>query len=54
MRSRGTAVFGAPRFWTSAFLGSLPLIGGIAGLVAGGTWIYAVADGYVTGKRKGR
>jgi TM2 domain-containing membrane protein YozV len=35
------------------FLGVLPIIGGIAGLVAGATHIYAVADGYFTGRKKG-
>ncbi len=37
----------------ASFLGSLPLIGTAAGLVAAATWLYGVADGYVTGKRKG-
>jgi TM2 domain-containing membrane protein YozV len=31
---------------------AIPLIGPLAGLVAGGTWVYGVADGYVSGKRK--
>jgi TM2 domain-containing membrane protein YozV len=34
------------------FLGAIPLIGTVAGLVYGATWVYAVADGYVQGKRK--
>jgi len=33
---------------------SIPVIGTVAGLVAGGTWIYGVADGYFTGKKKRR
>jgi TM2 domain-containing membrane protein YozV len=33
------------------FLGAIPLIGTVAGLVYGATWVYAVADGYVQGKR---
>jgi hypothetical protein len=28
----------------SSFLGSLPLVGSLAGLVWGGTWLYSVAD----------
>jgi hypothetical protein len=34
-------------------LGGIPIIGGLAGLVGGVTWIYGVADGYLTGRRKG-
>ena len=30
---------------------SIPILGPVAGLVAGGTWLYGVADGYLTGKR---
>lgn len=37
----------------ASFLGGLPLIGGIASLVYGATWLYGVADGYVQGKRRG-
>lgn len=37
----------------ASFLGAIPLIGGIAGLVYGATWVYGVADGYIQGKRKG-
>jgi TM2 domain-containing membrane protein YozV len=36
----------------ASFLGALPLIGSIAGLVYGATWIYGVADGYIQGKKK--
>jgi TM2 domain-containing membrane protein YozV len=35
------------------FWAGIPLIGGLAGLVAGVTWVYGVADGYVQGRRKG-
>ena len=35
------------------FLTGLPLIGGLAGLALAGTWIYGVADGYLTGRKKG-
>ncbi|MDB4952844.1 MAG: hypothetical protein JWO36_413 [Myxococcales bacterium] len=35
-----------------AFIGGLPILGGIAGLVHLGTHIYAVGDAYVKGKRK--
>jgi len=35
------------------FWSSLPLIGAAAGVIGGLTWIYGVADGYLTGKKKG-
>lgn len=31
---------------------AIPVLGPLAGLVAGGTWLYGVADGYITGKKK--
>jgi len=34
------------------FLGAIPLIGGIAAMVAIGTHVYAVGDAYVQGRRK--
>jgi TM2 domain-containing membrane protein YozV len=33
-------------------LGWIPLIGGLAGVVGVITWIYAVADGYLTGRKR--
>jgi len=36
----------------ASFLGAIPLIGSIAGLVYGATWIYGVADGYIQGKKQ--
>ncbi len=35
------------------FLGVIPVIGTVAGLVGSATWVYGVADGYITGRRKG-
>jgi TM2 domain-containing membrane protein YozV len=35
------------------FLGAIPLVGAVAGTVGAATWIYGVADGYLTGKKKG-
>jgi hypothetical protein len=37
----------------ASFIASVPLIGPIAAVVAAGTWIYGVADGYIQGKKKG-
>jgi TM2 domain-containing membrane protein YozV len=36
----------------ASFLGSIPINGGIAGLVYGATWLYGVADGFVSGRKK--
>jgi hypothetical protein len=36
----------------AGFLASIPLVGGIAGLVYTVTWVYGVADGYVQGRKK--
>jgi hypothetical protein len=36
----------------AGFIGAIPLLGPVAGLVAAGTWLYGVADGYLTGKKK--
>ena len=33
-------------------IGALPLIGGIAALVGGATWLYGVGDAYFTGRKK--
>jgi TM2 domain-containing membrane protein YozV len=33
-------------------IGAIPLIGSVAALVGGATWLYAVGDAYVTGRRK--
>jgi TM2 domain-containing membrane protein YozV len=36
----------------ASFFGVIPLIGSVAGLVYGATWLYGVADGFVQGRRK--
>ena len=36
----------------ASLLGALPILGPFAGLIAGATWLYGVADGYVQGKKK--
>lgn len=33
------------------FLGAIPLIGSLAGLVYAGTWVYGVGDAYLRGRR---
>jgi hypothetical protein len=37
----------------ASFLGVIPVVGTLAGMVYGATWLYAVADGYIQGKRRG-
>ena len=36
----------------ASFLHVLPLLGPVAGLVYGATWLYGVADGFVQGRKK--
>lgn len=36
----------------ASFIASLPLIGSVAGVVGAATWVYGVADGYLTGRKK--
>jgi hypothetical protein len=33
-------------------VGAIPIVGWAAGIVWGATWLYGVADGYFTGKKK--
>jgi TM2 domain-containing membrane protein YozV len=49
---KAIGVFAVAAITGASFLGAIPLIGGIAGLVYGATWIYGVADGYIQGKKK--
>ena len=37
----------------AGFIAAIPLVGTIAGGVAAVTWLYGVADGYITGRKKG-
>lgn len=36
----------------AGFIGAIPLLGPVAGAIAGVTWLYGVADGYLSGKKK--
>ena len=36
----------------ASFLGAIPLLGSVASLVYGATWLYGVADGYIQGKKR--
>jgi TM2 domain-containing membrane protein YozV len=35
-----------------SFLGAIPLLGSLAGVIYGATWLYGVADGYLRGRGK--
>ena len=50
---KALGVFAVATIAGLGFWAGIPLIGGVAGLVAGVTWVYGVADGYVQGKKKG-
>ena len=49
---KALGVFAVAVVTGASFLGGLPLIGTVAGVVYGATWVYGVADGYFTGKKK--
>ncbi len=36
----------------ASLLGAIPIIGTVAGLVGGATWLYGVAEAYVQGRKK--
>jgi len=36
----------------AGFLGAIPIVGWVAGLVGGATWLYGVGDAYVQGRKK--
>lgn len=49
---KAIGVFAVAAVSASSFLGAIPLLGAAAGLVYAATWIYSVADGYLTGKNR--
>jgi TM2 domain-containing membrane protein YozV len=55
INGEGDKAIGVFAVWGVAglsLLGAIPIIGWAAGLVGGATWIYGVADGYFTGRKK--
>lgn len=36
----------------ASFLGVIPILGSLASLIYGATWLYAVGDGFVQGRKK--
>lgn len=49
---KAIGVFAVSAIAGLGFLGAIPLIGPLAALVGGATWLYGVGDAYVTGRRK--
>ena len=49
---KAIGVFAVATVAGASFLGAIPLLGGAAALILGATWLYGVADAYVTGRRK--
>ncbi|MDB4961640.1 MAG: hypothetical protein JWP01_1639 [Myxococcales bacterium] len=49
---KAVGVFAVYAIAGAGVIGAIPIIGWAAGLVAGATWLYGVADGYVQGRRK--
>jgi hypothetical protein len=49
---KAIGVFVVAAITGASFLGAIPLIGSVAGLVYCATWVYGVADGYIQGKKK--
>ncbi len=37
----------------ASIVGAIPLLGSLAALVYGATWIYGVADGFIQGRKRG-
>jgi TM2 domain-containing membrane protein YozV len=49
---KAIGVFVVAAVSASSFIGAIPVIGSIAGLVWGATWLYGVADGFLEGRKK--
>jgi TM2 domain-containing membrane protein YozV len=56
LNGEGDKALGVFAVWAVAgagFIGAIPLVGSLAAAVGGVTWLYAIADGYLTGRKKG-
>jgi TM2 domain-containing membrane protein YozV len=51
---KGIGVFVVSTVAGLGLIKALPLIGPVAAVVAGGTWVYGIVDGYITARRKKR
>ena len=48
---KAIGVFAVAVISGASVVGAIPVIGAVAGLVYGATWLYGVADGYIQGRR---
>ena len=49
---KAIGVFAVAVISGASVVGAIPIIGAAAGVVYAATWLYGVADGYITGKKK--
>jgi TM2 domain-containing membrane protein YozV len=49
---KAIGVFVVAAVSASSFIAAIPVLGSVAGLVWGATWLYGVADGFVQGRRR--
>jgi len=49
---KAIGVFVVAAVAASSFIGAIPLVGSVAGLVWGATWLYGVADGFLEGRKR--
>jgi TM2 domain-containing membrane protein YozV len=49
---KALGVFAVAAVSGASLLHMIPLLGSVAGLVYGATWVYGVADGFVQGRKK--
>jgi hypothetical protein len=49
---KAIGVFAISVIASASVLGGIPIIGTVAGIVGAATWLYGVADAYITGKKK--
>ena len=49
---KALGVFAVAAISGASLIHVIPLLGSVAGLVYGATWLYGVADGYIQGRKK--
>ena len=49
---KAIGVFAVAVISGAGFLGAIPVVGAVAGLVYTATWLYGVADGFIQGRKK--
>ncbi|MEJ7597468.1 MAG: hypothetical protein WKG01_06120 [Kofleriaceae bacterium] len=48
---KAVGVFAVAVITGASIVGAIPIIGTVAGLVYGATWLYGVADGFIQGRK---